>query len=350
MSREPWTSRLQYDGVNSHRILTPGEDRSRGDPVGWRRPLAGVALSAIFLAITLSRIDGRVLVETLSEVSLPLPAAALLVVLAEVVVRAYRWRLLLAPIAQVSIWRSYEYICIGHFANTLLPARLGDAARAYLAGGAFGASRLAVLGTILAERVSDGLTILAVVLVAVIGGSPTLAPLAAGTAALAAIGGLLLLVMTLSVTRTRVAPTRAAAWVRTVGGRLLTGTQALRSPSVVTRIVVATAVSYAAAVLIFDLTARSVGLSLAPWQSAIIIGAASLSTAIPAGPGSLGTYEFVGVMVMTGMGIGAERAFVVIALVHVLITFPPALIGLAATWRRHLAIGRATKLGREQIS
>jgi uncharacterized membrane protein YbhN (UPF0104 family) len=309
------------------------------------RWLAGFALSVVFLAITLSRIDGALVVEALRDISLPLPGVALLLVLGEIAVRAYRWQLLLGPIAQVPIRRAYEYICIGHFANTLLPARLGDAARAYLAGGAFLASRLAVLGTILAERVSDGIFILMVVTVAVVAGSPELAPLALGAAALVALGGILLAAVTISVTRTRAAPTRAAGWVRRIGGRLLDGGQALRSPGNVARLALATAASFAAAVVIFDLTARAVGLSFAPWQSAIIIGAASLSTAVPAGPGSLGTYEFVGVTTMTSMGVNPERAFVAIALVHVLITIPPAVIGLLATWRRHLAIQQATDLG-----
>ena len=60
---------------------------------------------------------------------------------------------------------SYWYLAIGYFANSMLPARLGDVARAYLAGRAFGISRLAVLGTIVVERLADGLFILFVVAV-----------------------------------------------------------------------------------------------------------------------------------------------------------------------------------------
>ena len=315
--------------------------------LGWLRPAAGLLLSAFFLYLTLNRVDGAALVAIVRQVSLVLPALALLLVLLELGIRAWRWHVLLRPVAAVSVARAYEYLAIGHFANALLPARLGDAVRAYLAGGAFGASRWAVLGTILVERVSDGLFILAVVTTAVFLGSPELASLAAGAAALAAIGGLLLLVVMLSVTRTRAAPTRAAGWARSVGGRVLAGAAALRQGRATLTVLAATVASFGVAVLIFNLTAWAVGLSLEPWQSAIVIGAVSLSTAIPAGPGSLGTYEFVGVTVMASMGIGADRAFAAIAMVHVLVTLPPAVVGLVATWRRHLGVGRILELDAE---
>jgi len=312
--------------------------------VRWWRPAAGLLLSALFLYLTVSRVDGRALVAVLREISPLLPVVALLVVLLELAVRAWRWHLLLKPLADVPVATAYEYLAIGHFANTLLPARLGDAARAYLAGGAFGVSRLAVLGTILVERLSDGFFILAVVIGAVLLGSPELAPLALGAAALAALGALLLAALFLVITRSAAASWRLAAWLRDATARVGVGVDGIRRAGGALRVLGATAVSFAMAVVVFDLIARAVGLSLQPWQSATVIGGVSLSTAIPAGPGSLGTYEFVGVTVMTSMGISPERAFVVIALVHVLVTLPPALVGLGAVWRRHLAVRRIAEL------
>jgi glycosyltransferase 2 family protein len=306
--------------------------------IGWLRPLVAAALSAAFLVLTLSRVDLGLAAETASRVSLPLLAVALIVVVFEVGIRAYRWRLLLAPVAHVSMASSYTYICIGHFANTLLPGRLGDAARAYLAGGSFGASRVTVLGTILVERLSDGALIFSVVAIAVLAGSPALWPLVIGAAIAVAIAGAALATILLAVTRTRAARMRGASLIRDVGAKLADGGRALKSRAVAARIAASTALSFIAAVVIFELVARSAGVSLQPWQSAVVVGAAALSTAVPAGPGAIGTYEFVGVTVMTRMGVAPESALVTIAVMHALITLPPATVGLAAAWRRHWSI------------
>jgi glycosyltransferase 2 family protein len=310
----------------------------------WLRPVAGLLLSAVFLYLSASRVDGQAVGAVVRGISPLLPALALIVVLGELGVRAWRWHRLLEPVAEVPVATAYEYLAIGHFANTLLPARLGDGARAYLAGGAFGVSRLAVLGTILVERLSDGLFILAVVTLAVLLGAPELAPLALGAAALAGVGALVLAAVFFAFTRSRARTWRLGAWLHEATARITVGARGVRSAARAFRVLGATAVSFVMAVVVFDLTARAVGLTLQPWQSATIIGGASLSTAIPAGPGSLGTYEFVGVTVMTSMGIAPEQAFVVIALVHVLVTLPPALIGLGAAWRRHLALRSIAEL------
>ena len=88
--------------------------------------------------------------------------------------RAVRWRFLLAPVVRVPYRSAFAYLNIGYFANTFLPARLGDGARAFLAGRSFGISSLAALGLIVVERVADTIVILIAVLAAgalVAGGS-----------------------------------------------------------------------------------------------------------------------------------------------------------------------------------
>ena len=48
-------------------------------------------------------------------------------VLVELAIRAERWRILLGPSAQVPVRSALAYLSVGYFANTILPARLGEA-------------------------------------------------------------------------------------------------------------------------------------------------------------------------------------------------------------------------------
>ena len=80
-------------------------------------------------------------------------------------------------------------------------------------------------------------------------------------------------------------------------------------------------------------------MALDPVEWAFVLGVLALSTAIPAAPGSLGTYEFAGVTALGLLGIGSSQALAATVLIHVIATLPPALLGLAATLVLHVRIG-----------
>jgi uncharacterized membrane protein YbhN (UPF0104 family) len=86
--------------------------------------------------------------------------------------------------------------------------------------------------------------------------------------------------------------------------------------------------------------AGSVGLSITPAQAAFAMAWIGLSTAIPAAPGSVGTYEFVGVSVLTLLGQDPASSLAAVVLLHVIGTLPVALVGLATTWVLHLRVWR----------
>ena len=88
--------------------------------------------------------------------------------------------------------------------------------------------------------------------------------------------------------------------------------------------------------LVAWLVASAVGISLPVEQAVLFMSAIALSLAIPAAPGSLGTYEFVGVTVLTSLGHSPERALATIVLMRAVSTFPPIALGLVSAWILHL--------------
>jgi len=309
--------------------------RGRG---GLLRALIGVAVSVAFLALTLSRVD---LAEVGRDLAAVAPAGLLLAIalaLVELGLRAARWRLLLTPTANVPWRAAVQYLSIGFVANTILPARLGDVARAMLAGRALGVARMTVFGTIVVERLTDGFSILAIV--AILGlGLPSMGTL--GTAAstlvlIAALGGLVVLA-TLVVAR-RV-PGRLALFVRGVMERLVDGAAYLRTPRGVAIVLAATLAAFSLAALEFWVIARATGVDLTWQMAAFGMGSVALSTAVPAAPGSIGTYEFVGSTVLIALGVGASQALAVVLLVHLVIALTPGAVGLVSMWRIGFRVG-----------
>jgi glycosyltransferase 2 family protein len=302
------------------------------------RLLVGVAISAVFVVATVSRVDLDEVGAALQRVNFAAVALAIPLVFVELVLRGFRWQRLLETLARIPVKRTVAYLAIGYFANSMLPARLGDVARAYLAGKSFGISRLAVLGTVVVERLADGLFILGLVVVLglTVAGGGSLATTAAWLAAIAAAGGAVLLVFLVYLRRS--GGGRIWGRLRSLVDRVLRGADALRSPGTLAIVAVLTAAAFAPAVAMFALIASAAGLDLSLAQAGLIMGGLALSTSIPAAPGSIGTYEFVGLTIMTTLGVDPEVALAVVVLVHLSATLPVALTGLIAAWHLHFRV------------
>jgi uncharacterized membrane protein YbhN (UPF0104 family) len=302
------------------------------------RLLIGLAISAVFVVATVSRVDLVEVGVALQRVQFLGVALAIPLVFVELTLRALRWQRLLAPLTAIPVWRSAAYLAIGYFANSMLPARLGDVARAYLAGQSFGVSRLGVLGTVVVERLADGLLILGVVAVLgiTVAGGGSLATTASWLVVLAAAGGAGLLV---AIAYLRGSGTgRIRVGMRSLMERVLRGADALRSPSGLAVVAALTVVAFVPAVAMFSLIAAAAGLQLSLAQCALAMGGLALSTSIPAAPGSIGTYEFVGLTILSALGVDAEVALAVVLLVHLAATLPVALAGLVAAWQLHFRV------------
>src|ERR1035437_16240 len=196
------------------------------------RLVIGIGVSAVFAWATLSRVDLPAAGQALGRAALPGLALVLGFAWLEIAVRAWRWRFLLSPLGKVGYGQALAYTCVGYFANTLLPMRLGDVARAYLAATALRLPRLATLGSVVTERLADGLTILVVAagLGLVVTDASTMAP-AWMSMVVAGVAVVALVVLVVLATRGRQAlkallPERLCEWL----ARLLRGTEAVRTP------------------------------------------------------------------------------------------------------------------------
>jgi uncharacterized membrane protein YbhN (UPF0104 family) len=309
----------------------------------WRRrarPLAGWAISAAFVVLLLARVDLAEVADAIIRASLIGLVAAVGLVCLEAALRARRWQVLLAPSRPVAYRRALGYLCVGYFANSLLPARLGDLARAHLAGRDLGIPRLTTLGTIVVERVADaGLIVATVVVLGLL--TPAARGLVAPAVVVAVVGGsvaVLVVVVMVAVQRRRHALPEPIARGMDLIRRVGEGGAALRSWPRAAGVALLTVAAFGIAVAEFWVIAGAVGLRLTPVEVAIVMGALALSTSIPAAPGSLGTYELVGVAVLAPFGAESAPALAAVVLMHVVATLPPALLGLAVFMRLHLRV------------
>lgn len=116
-----------------------------------------VALFALFLSrVNLAEVGRRI--SALRPADLALAVAASL---ASLLVRAWRWRVLLEPVGLVTLGESFEATSIGFAASTLLPARAGEVVRPAWLARRTGLPFSSTLSSVVIERLLDLATVLA---------------------------------------------------------------------------------------------------------------------------------------------------------------------------------------------
>lgn len=307
--------------------------------------LIGFAVSAVAIVLLATAIDIGATAETLAETNLWLVAATLLLVPGQILLRTWRWQLLLprrADGGRPPFGRVLPVLLAGYFANLVLPARLGEPVRAFLLARREDIGFARVLGSVLLERVID-LATLAVVaaLAAVVAGAPQW--ILRGMILVAVIGFVLTVVLVASgISRT----------IRLLAG--LFGTRAGRMRAALDHavsfgegangggwgqlgiaIVLSTATWFFVAAT-YWLTARAVGWEISMSGSMLVAAVATLGTAIPSAPANIGTYEVATVVVLTALGVPAHDALAMALLAHAIVTVPFAITGAAAV--AHLSV------------
>ena len=310
-----------------------------------RRPLRwvlGLAISAVSVWLLLRQVDLRQAGAVLSQVSVPLLASAVAMYFASLSLRAWRWAILLRPIRPLSWRQVWPATVLGYAGNLVLPARLGELLHAAVLRSR-GVPMSAGLATIAAERMLDGLTTAGLVLLTSRLLPATVPPwLVAASRVAGAVFGAGILVLWLGLTGRpwvsalldravarfpMLAP--PSAWIL----RFLDGLAVLHSPALLARVVLVTALAWAASTIEYWLAAAAVGVVLSPAAAAFCVSAIGLSSAIPAAPGYIGTQELAGVTVLGLWDVPPEAALAASLAFHAIEIVPLGLAGLLVAWR-----------------
>ena len=83
-------------------------------------------------------------------------------------IRGVRWKYLLCLSEKLSVNEAFFAFTVGNTINSYLPARAGDFWRAYHLGNKIGESKMKLLGSIILERLIDGISILLILFFAIV--------------------------------------------------------------------------------------------------------------------------------------------------------------------------------------
>jgi uncharacterized protein (TIRG00374 family) len=308
------------------------------------RAVIGIAVSVIALVLVFGSVDLSATADVLRGAAPGWVALMAVFLTADLVLRALRWKRLLAPIKDIRFRATFSYLLIGYLANNVLPARLGELVRCHYLGDREGISRATALGTVVVERVIDIMVVVAIAAAAILVLSVR-GIVASAVLVGVAIGVLLAVGLGLGVVAHRLPgaeriASAAERWPRVheIAGKLRAGLAVAGRPRTLAEALGLSIVAWSATLLGFAAAGQAVGVQLTIGQASLLASGVALAAAIPSGPASLGTFELAAVRIGGALGIAAAPAFAIALLVHATILVITSLGGGTALirlgWRR----------------
>jgi glycosyltransferase 2 family protein len=257
--------------------------------------------------------------------------------------KAWRWRMLLAPIGRFRPMKElFPPTLIGFAFNNLLPAHLGEFVRVFVFSRQQRIAKTAVLSTVVLERVFDVLAIVAFLglgLVFVKGVDPRvqqvgmIGGVGAAVLVLGALGFVIWTKPVLAITEAILhrLPLVPKTLVGKLTGLLETaaeGLASLRSPALLAGILLTSLAQWALNGWMMHLSLEAFGLDVTIWVSCILLGAVAFAVTIPSSPGYFGVIQFTFMGVLQLFTKDQPTVFAASVVYHLAQYIPVTLAGL----------------------
>ena len=253
---------------------------------------AGILLGGAFLWLAVRNVNPVDIGTALRKTEPDWLIAAVTVYLASIGLRCLRWGILLRATGSVKWRHAAEALVTGFAVNFVLPGRIGELFRADYSCRIFNMSRFASLGTIVVERVCDGIVLVVALWIGLAWISFTrvaVLPISwifmVGAVSSVLFGVALILVLVsqrIDLRRFGIMEAIAARW-----DQLVKGISSVLRTNTTTIVLCSLGVSALDALTLASIV-RSFGIGLSAAETLLLLSIASLSTLVPTAPGYRG--------------------------------------------------------------
>lgn len=302
------------------------------------RLVAVAGVTTIFALLFIRHVDAGATVRELARLPLWAVFGAFAALVANLGFVWLRWRLLLGAAGfAVRPGRLFVALAAGMGANNVLPARAGDLLRLD-AVRTEGVPAFVVAGTLLAERLLDGLVLAAWLLVGVlllgVGGPLFLTALAlmAGSALGVAFAAFAAArpasVRALARRLAIVLPRRLATHVEGAAAGFAQGLGSFRGLRVLGPALAASAGIWLADLAVYVALGAGLGLGATPGQYLALEGVGNLALAVPATAAGVGSFDYLTLVTAVALSVPAARGAGFVVAVHAFTVVPVTVLGL----------------------
>lgn len=286
--------------------------------------IATIALVVAGVVLVARRLDREAIETALRDASWPLVALAFAFIVVGNAAQIVRTQQFLLPTKHIALRRLVRYQLAAGAATNLLPARAGEALRAYLLRAYEGIPVATTAGLVIGEYAVKAATLLALALPL-----PWLIPVhlpVASTTRVAVIA----IVVVVAVLATVFAYRRAArpdapAWLRDLFAAL----RVLARGRELAAIIALTTIAWVCEAVSTILVAAALGHAISFAGAILVLVTLNLALAIPSTPGRVGVFELGAAFGLGLLGIPDSDAVLIAVLCHLIQFVPTTLLGLA---------------------
>ena len=309
----------------------------------------GIALSAVLIYWIATKFD---LGDAARAFALANPVwivTAALVYASLFSLRGVRWAILLKPIKPVSSWTAGEVFAVGFMANNILPARLGDVARAYVLARREGITAAASFSSVMLERIFDGVVVVAFLNLVLWIDPPEAAWIGPFGLLMAAVFvGAIVVCALVAWNQKHVTslvakvffflPNHLIGKIYGLTDRLSTGLTSLKSLARTVEVIGLSIVIWVIETSVYVIAAKAFGIEIPFLGMMLVMAVLTLGLTAPSAPGFVGVFEGLIIKAVGLYGIAGPEAVAYAVSVHMIHFVPGTLLGLLFSWRSGLKL------------
>jgi hypothetical protein len=322
----------------------------------YLRLLLGVVISLVCIYLASQGVDYGSVWATLAETNGWWLGLAVLSVIVNTCGKAIRWKVLMGETGQrVHFLQALRLILIAQMLNNVIPIRVGDLSRAYLAG-ELGVSKSFVLGTVALEKVLDMVLYVALFLLLLLSmpvpewvSKPAYVLIITACASLGVT--IFLLWNRLHLVRVleylfRLLPNRIASTPSRMVAMIFESLSVLRNQRHNFWLLVWSLVVWGTATLTNYLILQALTMQLPAVSALFVLIVLMAGITLPSVPGRIGLFEYLCVLSLAVFAVDQTRALSYGVLLHAVVFVPPTVAGIVALW----SSGKAMPLAQAQQS
>lgn len=249
-----------------------------------------------------------------------------LIYLIGILVRAVRSKLM---IPKLSLMEALGSVCIGYAANNILPARLGEIARAHVVGKSCGVKRSLALSSILVERILDGAVIVLLMVLAMKSIELPEWAIKVRQGGIILFSCALLGVLIAPYIGPKILSLIPNQKIKSIGEGFLEGIQlASRSLPVMVSLILLSFLVWVVEEQMFVVASDAFGLGIAPFSLFFVLGVINLGILVPSSPGYIGVYHYFCTLALGVFGVPMGKAVAYGVVLHASQVIPTTIIGL----------------------
>lgn len=132
----------------------------------WKELIVATLISIICLYFAFNKVNLNSLFNTFKNANYLLVLGCISLFVFSMIIRSFRWRMILSSSYTISLRFLFESIMIGYFINSILPFRLGEFGRAYALSMKSPIGTFEAFGSIILERLIEAICLLFILIIA----------------------------------------------------------------------------------------------------------------------------------------------------------------------------------------